>query len=203
MPENTSLHCAHIYADDDDNNNNNNNNNRIERHNLRLFTISSLCCELSPTRTLKWPRGNCVHIMYNTSGTHHVQHVMCHMVMQWIPQHHINSIPSSWRVQTRTIYINITTCLCLLLSALACTDLKKVQLVSTNVLLFFLLIMWTWSLKTTPSNSKTVQWAILRCVFNHVNQILTVKKSTIGYLQMCFSKSCEPKSLKTKPSGIQ
>ena len=57
------------------NNNNNNNNNRIQRHNSRFFTISSLCHELSPTRTRKWPERNRVQIMCNTSTTY-VQHVV-------------------------------------------------------------------------------------------------------------------------------
>ena len=30
------------------------------------FAVSSLCHELSPTCTLKWPGCNCVHILYNT-----------------------------------------------------------------------------------------------------------------------------------------
>ena len=55
---------------------NNNNNNCIQRCNLRLFTISSLRRELSPTRTLKWPRRNCVQITCNTSSAYHVQHVV-------------------------------------------------------------------------------------------------------------------------------
>ena len=40
-----------------------------------FFTISSLCRELSPTRTLKWPERICVQITCNTSGAHHVQDV--------------------------------------------------------------------------------------------------------------------------------
>ena len=60
--------------------NNNNNSNCIQRRSLRLFTISSLCSELSPTRTLKWPRHNHVKIMCNTSSAYHVQHVVCHLV---------------------------------------------------------------------------------------------------------------------------
>ena len=43
-------------------------------------TISSLCRELSPTCSLKWPGRNCVQIMCNTLGTHHVQHVVCHVL---------------------------------------------------------------------------------------------------------------------------
>ena len=58
------------------NNNNNHNNNRTERCNSRLFTISSLHCELSPTRTLKWPGRNHVQITCNTSSAYHVQHVV-------------------------------------------------------------------------------------------------------------------------------
>ena len=41
-----------------------------------LFTISSLRRELSPTRTLKWPRRNHVQITCNTSSAYHVQHVL-------------------------------------------------------------------------------------------------------------------------------
>ena len=55
---------------------NNNNNNRIQRRYSRFFTISSQRRELSPTRTLKWPRRNCVQITCNTSSAYHVQHVV-------------------------------------------------------------------------------------------------------------------------------
>ena len=55
---------------------NNNNNNRIQRCNSRFFTISSLCCEPSPTRTLKWPGRKRVQITYNTSSAYHVQHIV-------------------------------------------------------------------------------------------------------------------------------
>ena len=56
------------------------NNNRIERRNLKFLTISSLGCELSPTRTLKLPGCNRVEITCNTSSAYHVQHVVCHLV---------------------------------------------------------------------------------------------------------------------------
>ena len=55
---------------------NNNNNNRIQRRYSRFFTISSQRRELSPTRTLKWPRRNRVQITRNTSSAYHVQYVM-------------------------------------------------------------------------------------------------------------------------------
>ena len=58
------------------NNNNNNNNNNIQRRCSRLFTISSQRRELSPTRTLKWPRRNRVQITWNKSSAYHVQHVV-------------------------------------------------------------------------------------------------------------------------------
>ena len=57
-------------------NNNNNNNNRIQRRYSRFFTISSQCHILSPTRTLKWPWRNRVHITCNTLSAYHVQHVV-------------------------------------------------------------------------------------------------------------------------------
>ena len=41
-----------------------------------FFTISSQRRELSPTRTLKWPRRNRVQITCNTSNDYHVQHVV-------------------------------------------------------------------------------------------------------------------------------
>ena len=41
--------------------------NRIQRRYSRFFTISSQRRELSPTRTLKWPRRNGVQITYNMS----------------------------------------------------------------------------------------------------------------------------------------
>ena len=56
-----------------------NNNNRIQRRSLRFLTISSLRRELSPTRTLKWPRHNRVKITCNTSSAYHVQRVVCHL----------------------------------------------------------------------------------------------------------------------------
>ena len=40
----------------------NNNNNRIQRRYSRFFTVSSQRRELSPTRTLEWPRRNRVQI---------------------------------------------------------------------------------------------------------------------------------------------
>ena len=57
-----------------------NKNNCIQRCSSRFFVISSLHCELSPTRTLKWPRHNCVKITCNTSSAYHVQNVVCHLV---------------------------------------------------------------------------------------------------------------------------
>ena len=59
-------------------NNNNNNNNRIQRRYLRIFTISSLHRELSPTCTLKRPGHYRGQIMCNTSSAHHMQHVVLH-----------------------------------------------------------------------------------------------------------------------------
>ena len=55
---------------------NTDNNNRIQRRYSRFFTISSQRRELSPTRTLKWPRRNRVQITCNTSSAYHVQHVV-------------------------------------------------------------------------------------------------------------------------------
>ena len=52
-----------------------NNNNRIQRHNSRLFTISSLLCEMSPAPMLKWPGRSGVQITCNISSTYHVQYV--------------------------------------------------------------------------------------------------------------------------------
>ena len=37
--------------------------NHIQRRNSRFFTISSVHCEPSPTRTLSWPWSNRVQIM--------------------------------------------------------------------------------------------------------------------------------------------
>ena len=59
--------------------NDNNNNNCIERRSSRFLTISSLRRELSPTRTLKWPRRNRMQRTCKTSSAYHVQHVMCHL----------------------------------------------------------------------------------------------------------------------------
>ena len=57
-------------------NNNNNDNNRIQRRNLRFFSISSLHRKLSTARTLKWPRRNRVQKTCNISSAYHVQRVM-------------------------------------------------------------------------------------------------------------------------------
>ena len=46
---------------------------------FEIFTISSLRCEQSPKRTLKWPGPNRVQITCNTSSAYHVQHVVCHV----------------------------------------------------------------------------------------------------------------------------
>ena len=40
----------------------------------------ALCCELSPTCMPTSPGCNCVQIICNTSGTCHLQHVMCHVM---------------------------------------------------------------------------------------------------------------------------
>ena len=67
--------------------NNSNNNNRIQRHNLRFFTISSVHREPSPTRTLKWPGRNHVQTTCNTSSAYHVQHVvLCAMLYKGTAQ---------------------------------------------------------------------------------------------------------------------
>ena len=60
------------------NNNNINNDNRIQRRNLRFFTISSLHRQPSATPTLKWPGRNHVQITCNTSSAYHMQHVVLH-----------------------------------------------------------------------------------------------------------------------------
>ena len=57
--------------------NNNDNNDCTERRNSRFFkTLSSL----PTTRTPKWQGRNRVQITCNTSGAHHGQHVVCHVV---------------------------------------------------------------------------------------------------------------------------
>ena len=73
--------------DDDDANSvvvvlhdNNDNNNLTERHKSSNFTISSLRCELSQTRTLKRPGRSRVQITLNTPSAYHVEHVVCHVV---------------------------------------------------------------------------------------------------------------------------
>ena len=45
-----------------------------------VFTFSSLHHELSPTRTLKWPRHNHVKITCNASSAYHVQRGVYHLV---------------------------------------------------------------------------------------------------------------------------
>ena len=49
--------------------------------NFEIFTVSSLRRDLSPTRTLKWPRLYRVQITCNTSSACHVHqsHVVCHL----------------------------------------------------------------------------------------------------------------------------
>ena len=61
-------------------NNDNDNNTSIHRRNSRILTTSSLCHELSPTCTLKWPRRNCVQITCNTFRAYHMQHVALHAI---------------------------------------------------------------------------------------------------------------------------
>ena len=58
----------------------NNNNDPIERHDSRLFTISSLPCKLPPTCARKRSVHNRVQIVCNTSSTYHVQNILCHVV---------------------------------------------------------------------------------------------------------------------------
>ena len=55
-------------------NSNNTNNNRTKRRNCSLYR------ELSPTCTLKWPGRNRVQTSCNTSGAHHVQHIVYHVI---------------------------------------------------------------------------------------------------------------------------
>ena len=43
---------------------------------IQDFLQSPQCRELSPTRTLKWPRRNHVQITCNTLSVYHVQHVV-------------------------------------------------------------------------------------------------------------------------------
>ena len=77
-------------SNDNNNNNNNNNNdddddddnNRIERHNSRIFSISSLRRKLSHTHTLKWPGRSRVQIKYNTLSAYHMQHDVYHTVQR-------------------------------------------------------------------------------------------------------------------------
>ena len=58
-------------------NNNNNNHHHIQRRYSRFSTISSQRRELSPTRTLEWPRRNHVQITCYTSSAYHVQVSWC------------------------------------------------------------------------------------------------------------------------------
>ena len=50
------------------------------KNTIRDFTIASLHCELSQTRTLKWPGCNRVQIRCSTYSAYHVRYVMCHLV---------------------------------------------------------------------------------------------------------------------------
>ena len=50
--QNNKETCPYNNDNNNNSNNNNNNNTRIERHNSRFFTISSLRREPSPTHTL-------------------------------------------------------------------------------------------------------------------------------------------------------
>ena len=60
---------------------NSNNNNHIQRRNLRFFAISSLSCELSPTRALKWPRRNRANLVQHIKRLSHATcRVTCHLV---------------------------------------------------------------------------------------------------------------------------
>ena len=76
------------YNNNNNNNNNNSNNNNksIKSLNSTFFTISSLCHEPSPTRTLL-PGHNRVQIMSNTSSAHQVQHVVIQLSYQEFKSH--------------------------------------------------------------------------------------------------------------------
>ena len=69
--------CSYYPCEGNDSDDGDNNNNiRIQRRFSRFFTISSQRCELSPTRTLKWPRRNRVQTTCNTSSAYHAQQVV-------------------------------------------------------------------------------------------------------------------------------
>ena len=65
------LICSYC-NNNNDNNNNNNDSDRIQSRSSRVFTISSLCLEPFPTRTLKWPGHIRVQITCNTSSAYHM-----------------------------------------------------------------------------------------------------------------------------------
>ena len=82
------VESSQLLVDNHNNNNSsgNNNNNIIIvmawKAQFKIFTISSLHWELSPTCTFKWPGRNYVQIMCNTSIVHHMPHAVCHLVQR-------------------------------------------------------------------------------------------------------------------------
>ena len=71
-----------------------NNHDRTERPSSRFFPISSLCRELSPTRTLKWPGRNLVQITCSTSGAYHV-------LIKWPGRTHVQHVERLSRATCR------------------------------------------------------------------------------------------------------
>ena len=59
--------------------NNNDYNDCTEKHNWRVLQLLHHC-ELSPTRTPKWPGRNDVQMTCNTLSAYHVQYIVCHVV---------------------------------------------------------------------------------------------------------------------------
>ena len=57
-------------------------NDRIKRRYSRFFLQSCHCAANCLQHSLKWPERNRVQITCNTSGAHHVQHVVCHVVQR-------------------------------------------------------------------------------------------------------------------------
>ena len=72
---------------------NNNSNECVST--VWMFTISSLLCELSPARTLKWLGCHYVQIMCNISSAYHVQHVTQYIIFLIHQMFHLPSTPST------------------------------------------------------------------------------------------------------------
>ena len=79
-----------------------------------FLTLSSLRRELSPTRTLKWPRRNREQITCNKSGGYYVQHVVRLVVGRIVVVCWLLNVPATCKCISGTDLLNVpATCKCI------------------------------------------------------------------------------------------